>query len=111
MKEFAILVGYQTPATRARYAVLKCPTTIPWAMIEPHEAQARKNHYQSLERLNERGGLSPCEIVAVLEDKDCYLRWPHTGPTGLTLAGYDEDAIRALNEQLAEYRAAHPEQQ
>ena len=30
----------------------------PWALLEPHEAQARANHGgQSLKRLAERGGL------------------------------------------------------
>lgn len=45
--------------------------SIPWAMIAPHEAQAKTNHDQSLERLAERGGLSPGEAVAVLDG----LRW------------------------------------
>lgn len=40
---------------------------IPWSLIAPHEAQALRNHDQSLERLNERGGLSPEEALAVLE--------------------------------------------
>lgn len=45
---------------------------IPWEVIRPHEAQARHNHGgQSLDRLAERGGLSPSEAVAVLEDR----RW------------------------------------
>lgn len=42
---------------------------IPWEMIAPHAAQAKANHYQSLERLADRGGLSACEMVAVLEDR------------------------------------------
>lgn len=42
---------------------------IPWAMIAPHEAQALRNHDQTLERLAQRGGLSPEEAVAVLEDR------------------------------------------
>lgn len=42
---------------------------IPWSMIEPHEDQAQKNHYQTLERLAQRGGLAPCEAVAILEDR------------------------------------------
>jgi len=47
-------------------------TTIPWAMIAPHEGQARRNHCgQTLQRLAERGGLSACEAIAVLEDR----RW------------------------------------
>ena len=42
---------------------------IPWAMIQPHEATALKNHQQSLETLAQRGGLSSCEAVAILEDR------------------------------------------
>jgi hypothetical protein len=46
------------------------PRSIPWAAIAPHEAQALRNHCgQTLERLAERHGLSPCEAVAVLEDR------------------------------------------
>ena len=44
--------------------------SIPWAMIEPHEKQAKINHYQTLQRLSERGGLSPLEAICVLEDRD-----------------------------------------
>lgn len=43
--------------------------SIPWAMIAPHEAQAQHNHSQTLQRLAERGGLSPNEAVCVLEDR------------------------------------------
>lgn len=42
---------------------------IPWRIVEDHEARAKRNHHQTLERLAERGGLSPCEIVALLEDR------------------------------------------
>jgi len=48
----------------------QCPDYIPWAMIAKHEAQAKKNHDQTLERLNARGGLSPTELYAVLNDID-----------------------------------------
>lgn len=41
----------------------------PKHLVEPHEKQARANHQQTLDRLNERGGLSPCELLAVLEDR------------------------------------------
>lgn len=47
------------------------PTAVPWAFVAPHEQQAERNHGQTLRRLAERGGLSPCELVAVLEDR----RW------------------------------------
>lgn len=43
---------------------------VPWSMLEPHEAQAQRNHSQSLQRLAERGGLSACEALAVLQDRE-----------------------------------------
>jgi hypothetical protein len=55
---------------------------IPWALIEPHRAQAQRNHGQSLERLAERGGLGAEEAVAVIEDKDYYERWSPGERTG-----------------------------
>lgn len=42
---------------------------IPWEVIAPFEHQAQKNHYQSIKRLAERGGLDPTEAVAVLEQR------------------------------------------
>lgn len=44
--------------------------TIPWELIELHSKQAQRNHSQTVLRLAERGGLSPCEAVAVLEDRE-----------------------------------------
>lgn len=45
---------------------------VPWRLMHPHEEQARVNHGgQSLHRLAERQGLSPCEAVAVIEGR----RW------------------------------------
>lgn len=52
-----------------RFPVLGTGQTVPWAAIEPHERQAKYNHYQTLERLAERGGLSWSELAAVLEDR------------------------------------------
>jgi hypothetical protein len=42
---------------------------IPFAMLVPHEAQALRNHGQSLERLAERGGLAHSEAIAILEGR------------------------------------------
>jgi hypothetical protein len=42
---------------------------IPWSVIAPHARQAWDNHSQTLDRLAQRGGLSRCEAVAVLEDR------------------------------------------
>lgn len=43
---------------------------IPWRIIAPHEAQARRNHGQSLARLAERGGLCWAEAWGVLTGVD-----------------------------------------
>ena len=43
---------------------------LPWAIIEPHRARAFKTHGQTLERLAERGGLSVCEALAIIEDRE-----------------------------------------
>lgn len=40
--------------------------SVPWSLVEPFERQAQANHGQSLERLAERGGLSPFELWAVM---------------------------------------------
>lgn len=47
-----------------------CPESILWELLEPHKGQARRNHDQSLELLAERGGLTPTEIVAVMECRE-----------------------------------------
>lgn len=51
------------------YRRLACPRTVPWSFVAPHELQARRNHGQSLNRLNERGGLDPRELVAMVEGR------------------------------------------
>lgn len=53
----------------AKLKALKCPRSVPWEIVAPHEAQAKKNHDQTLKRLAQRGGLSPEELVAVLDGK------------------------------------------
>lgn len=44
-------------------------TSIPWDVIAPHETQALRNHHRSLASLAERGGLTPCEALAVIEGR------------------------------------------
>jgi hypothetical protein len=68
MKQFPILSASRDEAKKEK---LTCPNSLDWDLVAPHERQAMKNHYQTLERLAERGGLSPDELVAVLEDR----RW------------------------------------
>lgn len=44
-------------------------TVAPVAPLKAHEAQARKNHDQSIDDLARRGGLSICEYLAIAEDR------------------------------------------
>jgi hypothetical protein len=44
---------------------------VPWDFLAPHQAQAVRNHSQSLETLAQRGGLCPSEVLAVIEQR----RW------------------------------------
>lgn len=67
--EFPILFHWRRDEA-AKERALGCPASISWALIAPHERQALRNHSQSLKRLAERGGLSACEAVAVLEDRE-----------------------------------------
>lgn len=41
--------------------------SIPWSMIAPHEAAARARHGASLDVLDRRGGLTPAEVVCVID--------------------------------------------
>lgn len=61
MKTFPILGYNETPGP--------CPSSIPWAEIAPYEGQAVGNHHQTLERLAERGGLSPEEVYLIMTGK------------------------------------------
>lgn len=85
MKSFPILLTI--PSWKAYRD--RCPKSIPWELIEPHREQAMKNHYQTLERLAQRGGLDPIELKSVLQDV-CY-------PSGCEER---KEAIDWLNELL-----------
>ena len=42
---------------------------VPWDFVAAHRMQIQENHSQSLERLADRGGLSPLELcVAIMYD-------------------------------------------
>lgn len=60
----------------------ECPDFVPWSYIEGHKEQAMKNHQQTLERLNERGGLDPVEIYAVMNN----MTWPEVSHITLEFA-------------------------
>ncbi|CAB3850444.1 hypothetical protein LMG26846_01965 [Achromobacter insuavis] len=70
---------------------------IPFAMIQPHEAQALRNHGQTLERLAQRGGLAASEAVAIMKG----LCWSAV-KTGVPTEHYLINMVR-------EWRAAQPQ--
>ena len=49
-----------------RFPVLDAGFSVPWRLVAPFEAQAERNHNQTLQRLAERGGLDPVELWAVM---------------------------------------------
>ncbi len=49
--------------------VLAVTMAVPMELLAVHEHQAQRNHGQSLNMLASRGGLSPCEMLAVLENR------------------------------------------
>jgi hypothetical protein len=79
-KPFPILMD-----PRERKAHPECPRSIPWAILAPHEAQARRNHDQSLATLASRGGLDPVEMTAILRDER-YRPLPMAEAIGFVLA-------------------------
>lgn len=58
------------PVARKRFPILKGDgATIDWQLVEDHGGQAQQNHYQTVQRLAERGGLSWSELHAVLHNQ------------------------------------------
>ena len=52
---------------------IKCDIkSIPYEIVAPYDDNAIKYHGQSLERLNQRGGLSPLELYCVINDVSFY---------------------------------------
>jgi hypothetical protein len=80
----------------SRFPILGTRESVPWAAVAPHEQQAGENHGQTLKGLAGRGGLSWCELAAVLEDRP----W-HRMP--------DNEAGRRCRELVALFEIAPPE--
>lgn len=51
------------------FPIIGTNESVPWELVAPFEAQAIKNHSQTLKRLAERGGLDWHELLAVIEGK------------------------------------------
>lgn len=74
MKTFPIMASMAEQREIRKGVPLR--TEIPWDVIAPFEKFAMANHDQTLERLAERGGLSPCEAIAVMEGR----KWRQMDP-------------------------------
>jgi hypothetical protein len=53
----------------ARALLPDAPAAVPWAVLLERRWRVGRNHGDTPERLAERGGLSWCELVAILEDR------------------------------------------
>ncbi|NRH21566.1 hypothetical protein HOO68_06005 [Candidatus Gracilibacteria bacterium] len=51
------------------FPIMKGPS-VPWVVMIPHETMCQVNHHQSLQRIAERGGLSPGEAWCVVSGID-----------------------------------------
>lgn len=91
MTDFPVLIQVIGREMQGYYAA-HCPLSVPWALLAPHEKQAWLSHNQSLSRLAERGGLAPCEMVAVIEDR----KWSRMD---------DAKAIATLKDYVAAFNA------
>jgi hypothetical protein len=73
MRRFPLLLPF-VREDRERLIAIGCPVDVPWEFAERGRAQAQRNHGQTLERLAERNGLSPMELMWAIEGRG--LRWP-----------------------------------
>lgn len=55
---------------RKMFPIMDGGPSVPWEVLVPYEKQALKNHSQTLERLAERGGLTPGEAWCVVSGLD-----------------------------------------
>ena len=69
---------------------------IPWDVLALHEATVRINHFQSLEQLEARGGLSPVALLHALLD----VTWS-TRPDSRALQALSDYAARERLRELA----------
>lgn len=58
-RRFRVIVGQ---SDLPREVCARWPRSVPWSFVEKFREQAEYNHDQTLERLNERGGLGPDEM-------------------------------------------------
>lgn len=75
----------KSPLKSERVGCDHWPETVPFALVEAHADRCQRNHKQTPQRLKERGGLDPTELIAVLLDQPYHI-----------YHGSDEDAIAPI---------------
>jgi hypothetical protein len=75
MMGYPVLFGQTDEFYEASRRKTPYPCAVPYSLVEAHDAQAQSNHSQTLERLSQRGGLSPLELWCVVNDK----KWHEKG--------------------------------
>ena len=46
--------------------------SVPWNVVENHDAMAQSNHGQTLKRLAERGGMAPREMLKIIQGEPLF---------------------------------------
>jgi len=93
-----------TGATRSTMPVMGEGFDVPMSLLRAFAGVALTNHGQTLDALASRGGLAPCEIVALLERR----RWrsmPREAAVARVRAALDPDVLEA--EARRAFRASH----
>lgn len=72
---------------------------ISWEVAELFRRQAERNHAQTLERLAERGGLSPFEAACALANSDLFRGIKPDQRAALTMLAGAAHALDRLKEQ------------
>lgn len=67
-KRFKVLWPYKQEEIRS-WLLAGCPQDVPFEFVAEHDKQCWLNHGQTPRRLTDRGGLSPSEMLAVVEDR------------------------------------------
>lgn len=80
-----------------KYPILGTTDFIPFDMMLEHEEQCLKNHYQSVQRLAERGGTSYMETYYILHDSKFIHHEPKDMPR------YEFTAKRAVQAMAYEW--------
>jgi len=91
-KEFPIL---QFWTHKREFRGFKPPfTSVPWDLIASHKHQCLRNHSQTPERLAERGGLDPSEMLSVIHGRRYKIM-------------FLVEAFEELGQIVEEWRATH----